>query len=68
MQGIPKKLMEIHNAEITQKGGARADESEDQEIIEIETNEKSSEYSYIPDENRPFNMSEWLDTESFPAS
>ena len=39
-----------------------------QEIIEIETNEKSSEYSYIPDENRPFNMSEWLDTESFPAS
>jgi hypothetical protein len=62
--------MEIHNNEITQKGGTRGgDESSgDAEIIEIETNEKSSEYSQVPDENKPFNMSEWLDTESFPAS
>lgn len=40
-----------------------------QEIIELETGEKSSQYSDdTPEQDKPFNLAEWIDTEAFPSS
>lgn len=72
MTGIPKKLMEIHTNERLDKTGQLKDElSDEQEIIELDTCEedKSSNFSHdTPDANKPFSMSDWLDTEHFPTS
>lgn len=59
--------MEIHTND--PKSGKK-EESDDNEIIEIDTEGKSSQYTYDakPDANKPFSMSEWIDTESFPMS
>lgn len=65
--------MEIHNNEIQQKTGGKNEEivSEDPKMIELDTDGQSSDDSYYSGKskvNRPFSMSEWLDTEAFPSS
>lgn len=47
MSGIPKKILEIHNHEVAQKIGNEKEEivDEDDEVIEVRTDTKSSEYS-----------------------
>ena len=64
-------MMEIYNNEKHQKTGGQKEEiPEELDIIELETEGKSSRYTYdaTPDANRPFSLSEWMDTESFPPS
>lgn len=68
---LPKKILEIQNNDMAQKIGMEKQEiiEDVQEIIELETGEKSSQYSDdTPEQDKPFNLAEWIDTEAFPSS
>lgn len=63
--------MEIHNNEMQKKTGVsnKNKDSDDDEIIQMETDDGSSHSTYgTPEVDKPFSLSEWLDTESFPQS
>ena len=69
---LPKKILDIRANEMEKKIGREKQEEivdDVQEIIEMETGSKSSQYSdNTPEHDRPFNLAEWIDTEAFPSS